>query len=197
MIVDGGKWDEVEQYRKCERVRLIAARMALSSTLREAHALRMMEVLEGATEAQPGRIISGFTPYRGEPDIRPWMRQMVEKGVRICLPVVTARHQPLEFRLWTPGSRMERGVLGILIPAEGEVVVPDVTLAPLVGFDLEGYRLGHGGGYFDRTLATLQDRPLLVVGIGYSFTQIDTIYPQAHDIKMDRIVTEQGVRGVG
>ena len=85
---------------------------------------------------------------------------------------------------------MERGVWNILVPSRGPSVQPDVVIAPVVGFDEAKYRLGYGGGFFDRTLAALSKRPF-VVGVGYAQSRIQTIYPQAHDIPMDLIVTDE------
>ena len=87
---------------------------------------------------------------------------------------------------------MERGFWGILVPSEASEVIPDIALAPVVGWDRAGYRLGYGGGYFDRTLAALSPRPL-VVGIGLQSARVATIYPQPHDIPMDVILTEKGM----
>ncbi|MBV8783494.1 MAG: 5-formyltetrahydrofolate cyclo-ligase, partial [Gammaproteobacteria bacterium] len=96
--------------------------------------------------------------------------------------------QPLTFREWWPGARMARGLWNIPHPAEGAEVLPTVVLAPLVGFDPACYRLGYGGGFFDRTLAALVHRPQ-VIGLGYPQLRIPTIYPQWHDIPMNRILT--------
>src|SRR5690606_19452643 len=113
----------------------------------------------------------------------------LERGGRIALPVVVEKGQPLEYRLWAPGDPLERGVWNILVPVRGEIVRPDVTIAPVVGFDAGHYRLGYGGGFFDRTLAVLPANTLKI-GIGYAESRIPTIYPQSHDIPMDVIVTD-------
>jgi 5-formyltetrahydrofolate cyclo-ligase len=97
---------------------------------------------------------------------------------------------PLEFRAWQPGVRLESGVWGIPVPADGEVVWPDVLLVPLVGFDRLGYRLGYGGGFYDRTLAAMPRRPT-TLGVGFALGAIETIHPQQHDIPMDAVITEQ------
>ena len=94
------------------------------------------------------------------------------------------------FREWWPGIPMTHGVWHIPVPAEGEPVSPDILLAPLVGFDGRKYRLGYGGGYYDRTLAGLVTKPR-VVGVGFELSRIPTIHPQSHDIPMDLIVTER------
>ena len=98
---------------------------------------------------------------------------------------------PLVFRLWQPGGRLVPGVWNIPIPADGDEVLPDVVIAPVVGFDSACYRLGYGGGFFDRTLATLPHA--LAIGVGYDAAAISTIYPLPHDVPMEAIVTERGI----
>jgi hypothetical protein len=121
------------------------------------------------------------------------MRRMVAAGKQVALPVVVQKGQPLEFRPWTPGCEMMMGVWNIPIPDTRERVTPRLLLAPVVGFDPQRYRLGYGGGYFDRTLAALGgDRT--VIGVGYDSQAIATVHPLTHDIAMDRIVTESGFR---
>ena len=115
------------------------------------------------------------------------MHALTERGVRVALPVVIAHGQPLEFREWRPGARLARGVWNIPYPADGAVVTPDVAVAPLVGFDRACYRLGYGGGFFDRTLASLEPRAL-AIGVGYPQSELATIFPQPHDVPMDWIV---------
>jgi 5-formyltetrahydrofolate cyclo-ligase len=129
-----------------------------------------------------------YWPIKAEPDLRAWMRAMAERGVRIALPVAVALGQPLVFCEWHPNARMARGLWNIPYPADGAVVVPTTVLAPVVGFDKDCYRLGYGGGFFDRTLASLAGNPT-VIGVGYPGALIATIFPQPHDIPMDWIVT--------
>ena len=100
--------------------------------------------------------------------------------------------RPLEFWSWQPEMKLIRGIWNIPIPSERNPVNPTNLLVPLVGFDAAAYRLGHGGGYYDRTLANLNPRPF-TIGVGYEFGRLETIYPQPHDIPMDSIVTETGV----
>jgi 5,10-methenyltetrahydrofolate synthetase len=102
--------------------------------------------------------------------------------------VVIEKAHPLQFRHYRPGDRLEKGVWNIPIPADGAVVTPDIVIAPVVGVDPDRYRLGYGGGFFDRTLAALPRKPL-AIGIGYQMQEIDTIYPQPHDVPMDIIIT--------
>ncbi|MDZ5698707.1 5-formyltetrahydrofolate cyclo-ligase, partial [Chelativorans sp. M5D2P16] len=110
-----------------------------------------------------------------------------------ALPVVVRRGAPLIFRAWAPGGPLEKGVWNIPVPPESaEEIIPDILIAPVVGFDPSCYRLGYGGGFFDRTLAALSRRPR-VLGVGYSQAAIQTIYPQPHDIALDLVITEEGI----
>ena len=104
-------------------------------------------------------------------------------------------NSPLEFREWTPHSEMIEDRYGIHIPARRDVLRPDAILMPLNGFDGAGYRLGYGGGYFDRSLAGMNPRPL-AIGVGFELARLDSIRPQAHDLPMDFIVTEAGAFAV-
>lgn len=177
----------IPAWRADERKRLIAARLALTGTERTAHAERIAKQLDLVVPRCTDTTVSVYWPYRGEPDLRPWMTTAHGAGLRIALPVVVGKGRPLEFREWHPGCRLEKGVLGILFPADGPVVVPTVVIAPLVGFDPDSYRLGYGGGFFDRTLAALSPRPF-AIGVGHPVCAIPTIRPLPHDIPMDRIV---------
>ena len=118
---------------------------------------------------------------------------VVAQGRVIALPVVVDKKGPLEYRAWKPGEALIAGVWDIPIPERRDIVVPATVLAPLVGFDRACYRLGYGGGYFDRTLAALLPRPV-AIGVGFAFQEIATIHPQDFDIPMDALVTEAGLR---
>jgi len=188
--------ENLTRWRYSERKRLIAARMALTVAEREAHAKRVARELDTIIPRKDGTIVSLYWPFRGEPDLRPWMTRAAAAGLRTALPIVLAKGQPLVFREWWPGARMERGVWNIPYPADGAFVTPAVVVAPLVGFDAHGYRLGYGGGYFDRTLAGLNPRPI-AIGVGHPVTAIASIFPQAYDIPMDWIVTGNGAPARG
>jgi len=180
--------DTAASWRKLERERLIAVRLALPAKYRAAHAQAITRELDRLIPAHADTIVSVYWPIRGEPDLRPWMQAASERGLRIALPVALAPRQPLRFREWRPGAPMARGLWNIPHPANGAEVVPTVVLAPVVGFDRANYRLGYGGGFFDRTLAQLAPLPH-VIGVGYPDAAIETIYPQPHDIPMHSIVT--------
>jgi 5-formyltetrahydrofolate cyclo-ligase len=183
-------------WRKAERERQIAARLALSAAEREAIAARVCAGLDALLDPAPGAIVSFYWTFKGELDLRGWIRTLLGRGIRSALPVVTEKARPMLFRLWTPETRMERGIWNILVPADGPSVTPDVIIAPLVGFDAECYRLGYGGGYFDRTLAGFPKQPL-TIGVGYAASMLPSIRPQAHDIKMHHVVTEEASLGEG
>ncbi|MGE0283804.1 MAG: 5-formyltetrahydrofolate cyclo-ligase [Rhizobiaceae bacterium] len=187
--VSGSMPVEVARWRKTERERLIAARLTVSADVRAAMTKRIAERVDAVTGDVAGRMVSLYWPFRGEPDLREWLARVNERGGRTALPVVVAKGQPLIFRAYKVGDSLEKGVWNIPIPAEGDPVIPDVVIAPVVGFDARNYRLGYGGGFFDRTLAALPRKPL-VIGIGYEMQQIPTIYPQPHDVPMSVIVTE-------
>src|SRR5579863_5671621 len=189
-VLDTQQARDVAQWRRAQRERLLTSRMAMEPELRAQHTAALIERLRTIVP-HDGRIVSLYWPIRGEPDLREWMRHRCAQGGRVALPVATTHGVPLKFREWRPGAALARGLWKIPYPAEGPEVLPQIVLGPLVGFDRQGFRLGYGGGFFDRTLAVLRPRPL-VVGVGYAASAIETIYPQPHDIGMDWIVTGNG-----
>ncbi len=195
--VDPEQARDVARWRKVERPRLLAERAGLGLAQRHAAAETIVghldALLAGRFPTLAGLTLSAWWPIKAELNLRPWLESLLARGARVALPVVITPAAPLAFRLWTPDCRMVQGVWKIPVPADGAFVVPDVTLAPLVGWDAAGYRLGYGGGYFDRTLAALAPRPL-TIGIGLQSARLATIFPQPHDIALDVILTEAGVQ---
>ena len=194
--VDPEQARDVARWRRAERIRLAGLREGLGQNGRaqiSAQISRNLENLLAERGVGQGTVVSGYWPIRGEPDLRPLLAQLHRTGITIALPVVETRAAPLIFRLWTPETRMVRGDWNIPVPPpEARVLTPDVTLAPCLGWDGGCYRLGWGGGYFDRTLAALTRRPT-GIGIALAAARLPTIYPQPHDIPLDMIVTEDGV----
>lgn len=139
------------------------------------------------------RVLAFCWPFRAEADLRPWVDRWLAGGAaRIAaLPVVVAKDAPLVFRCWLPGMELVRDRHGIPFPPHGESIEPDLALVPLNAFDARGYRLGYGGGYFDRTLAAM--RRLRTVGIGFELGREADVLPQAHDRAMDWLITEDGI----
>ena len=164
------------------RAALAGAEHEALSTRIVAHAL--------ATLPKP-RVAAFCWPIKHEPDVRPLLASWRSANVRAALPVVVAESEALRFREWSPDSRLEADRYGIPTPSTGEWLTPDLILLPLNGFDGAGYRLGYGGGYFDRTLAALVPRPL-AVGVGFEINRVASIRPEAHDQRLDWIITENG-----
>jgi 5-formyltetrahydrofolate cyclo-ligase len=185
-------WDEIRRWRREQRGSLIARRQAIPQDERRRLQPLVVELVEQRFPDLANALVGFYWPIRGEIGLHGLVRRLVEQGARAALPVVVDKGQPLEFRAWRPGAPLERGVWNIPVPATGELVRPTALLVPLVGFDAKGYRLGYGGGYYDRTLAGLSPKPL-AIGIGYELGRLLTIHPQPHDIPMDAIVTETGV----
>ncbi len=184
---------ELKAWRRVERERLVALRMKIAPTERRALGRAIEAHLTALLREIAPRILGAYWPFRAEFDPRPLLARLVEEGVGIALPAVIDIKGPLEYRAWRPGERLVDGIWNIPVPQAREIVLPQAVLVPLVGFDRASFRLGNGGGYFDRTLAALEPKPL-AIGVGFEMTAIETIYPQPHDIPMDVIVTEKGVR---
>jgi 5-formyltetrahydrofolate cyclo-ligase len=183
-------WEEIRHWRKREE--LIQRRMALSVESRQALCERAMAQLAQAVDLKDYQVLGFCWPMRGEFDVRSLAKRHLAMGGDAAIPVVVERSAPVEFWRWQPGAAMTKGIWDIPIPKERAVVMPDAVLVPLVGFDPCGFRLGYGGGYFDRTLAAARPRPY-AIGLGYEDSVLPTIFPQPHDIPMDLIVTDRGI----
>ncbi|MCW5771063.1 MAG: 5-formyltetrahydrofolate cyclo-ligase [Rhodospirillaceae bacterium] len=181
---------DVARWRKAERERLLALRLALTPEQRRAAADRIAAHLDALLGESAGLTLAGYWPIKGEPDLRPWFARLRARGVRCALPVVEQPKAPLAFRAWDEGTRLVPGIWNIPVPAEAAAVVPDIVIAPAVGFDRGCYRLGNGGGYYDRTLALPSAKPMRAIGVAYANAEIATVFPQPHDIRLDAIVTE-------
>lgn len=132
-----------------------------------------------------------FFPFKRELNPLPFADTLIAAGATVAMPVVEEKHAPLKFRAWKPGDPVTKGEWEIPYPAEGPWVEPDALIISLVGFDSAGYRLGYGGGYYDRTLDRY--RKPMTIGVGFEDTRLETIHPLPHDVPMDFIVTEDGV----
>ncbi len=204
-------WDDVKAWRKQQREALIKARPEDPNErrLRSAPILEQLDeelrVMRAARSAAAGSAAAGaaaavtrtgpvvlgiYWPFRSEIDVRDVAHRHIEAGGIVALPVVAQKNAPVEFWRWRPEVPMTRGLFNIPIPGEREIVTPDVLIAPLVGFDRAGFRLGYGGGYYDRTLAASHPRPR-TLAIAFAEAELETIYPQPHDIPMSRIITDR------
>ena len=187
---------DIAAWRKEERKRLRALRDAIPLAERRALDERITATLLEVFPMLAGRVVGFYWPMGGEFDPRVAVMQLRRKGSKTALPVVVRKAEPLEFREWWPGIATIPGVYDLPIPQGVPAIVPQANLVPPVGFDARGYRLGYGGGFFDRTLASLSPRPL-AIGVANEVSRIATIHPQPHDIPMDFIVTEVGVHVTG
>jgi 5-formyltetrahydrofolate cyclo-ligase len=183
-------WGEIRQWRTRTREALIASRMALSVKVRQEKGEQAKQRLRAAVDLKQYLVLGIYWSMRGEIDVRDIAREHIEAGGVVGLPVVVEKAAPVEFWKWRPGMGMRRGVWNIPIPGMREVVVPDALVVPLVGYDNGKYRLGYGGGYYDRTLASLVRRPFCV-GLGFAEAALPSIFPQSHDIPMNLIVTDR------
>ena len=181
--------------RRALRRQFIERRMALSV---DACAKLSASVCEHLRNNFPqlAQMRVGFCwPVKNEPDLRPLLTSWLaagDPGFAALLPVVVELDSPLAFRAWTPGTRLLVDRYGIPTPESGEFLLPQALLLPVNVFDVAGFRIGYGGGYFDRTLAALKPAPLSI-GVGYELARVDSIGPLPHDIRLDAMVSEAGV----
>jgi 5-formyltetrahydrofolate cyclo-ligase len=184
---------EIAEWRRRERARLLTARLAVAPKERDAWTAHIAAALPPLLSRHGGRMLGLYSPVRGEVDLRALAPALIAAGWALALPALPDAAGPLEYRPWTPGMGLEEGRFGIPEPPAAAAVRPDIILAPLVGFDLANYRLGYGKGYFDRTLAALEPRPV-AIGIGFELALVASVFPRSHDIAMDVILTEAALR---
>jgi len=182
--------EEIAAWRKARREALIQQRLAEDPGERAQRAAPILEQLDAELAAAHGAFVGIYWPFRGEIDVRDIAQRHIQRGGVVALPVVVAKDSPVEFWRWQVSEPMTRGMFNIPVPAARDLVVPHMLIVPLVGFDRAGYRLGYGGGYYDRTLAVANPRPR-TIAIGFSETELETTYPQWYDVPMSRIVTEK------
>lgn len=183
-------------WRRALRQDMVARRQALDQATHDALSARIVAHLLATLPQAASQAVAFCWPVKNEPDVRAALVHWHQAGARPALPVVVSEKAPLAFRAWHPGASLGVDRYGIPMPVDGDWLLPDIILLPLNAFDGNGYRLGYGGGYFDRTLATLSPRPL-AVGVGFEMNRVDSIRPEAHDQRLDWIVTEAGAFRVG
>ena len=140
-----------------------------------------------------GAVVSAFWPLAGEPDLRDLLAELHACGARPALPRMTGPEKPLTMHAFAPGDPLEEGSFGVQEPlAKAEIVTPEIVLTPLLAFDRRGYRMGYGGGFYDRTLATLRRAGgrLLSVGVSFAFQEVDRVPTEHTDERLDLIVTD-------
>ncbi len=191
MTPSGGEQDSTTA-RRTLRGQAIRARETLTATARAALTVRLEHHLGELLERLAPRRLGFCWPHRGEPDLHGFVARWLaaDAGREAALPVVHGRDEAMSFRRWTPGMVLVQDRHGIPHPAEGDELRPDALLVPLNAFDAAGFRLGYGGGYFDRTLAVLDT---IAIGVGFELGRVATVHPQPHDRPMHWLVTERGV----
>lgn len=156
---------------------------------------QVAELLADVLAGFRGQTLSGYMPMRTE--INPLPAMAAHQGP-VGVPVIVAKANPLRFREWSPGCALEAGEFGALIPTEGAWITPRVLIVPLLAFDARGYRLGYGGGFYDRTLEGLRALgKVTAIGFAFAAQEVDTVPIDATDQPLDMMVTERGVRRFG
>ena len=186
------EWSDIRSWRVHTRRLLTKARLSRDPALHEQMARQAIGRLLQAVDLSRYETLGVYCAMRGEINILDVAAEHIARGGRVAVPVVVEKAAPVEFWRWWPGIAMTRGVWNIPVPARRESLLPDALIVPLLGFDAALYRLGYGGGYYDRTLAQTAPKPYCV-GLGFQSGELASIYPQTHDIPMNRIVTEERV----
>jgi 5-formyltetrahydrofolate cyclo-ligase len=194
MISSATSSSGIEQTKAALRSEAVARRDALPAEARQA-AGETIAAREFPLALAAGTIVSGFMPMKSEINPLPLLRKLAERGAALALPAVPGRGKPLIMRAWQWGEPLNFGVWGIREPKpEAKEVDPDILLVPLLLFDRQGYRLGYGGGYYDRTIAGLRARkPVIAVGIAFSAQEVESVPITPRDVRLDLVLTEREV----
>ena len=172
----------------------LARRKAAHDVRGDAAARATAHLLDYISTLGEGLVISGYMPIQTEIDVLPAMKALHARGHRICVPVIVRAGLPLSFREWTPTCEMTSGPFGAAVPVAGDWLAPELLIVPLVTFDTKGFRLGYGGGFYDRSLELLRKKKsTLAVGYAYSL-QMGDVPVEPTDQRLDAMVTEVGAR---
>src|SRR4029077_16248572 len=185
-------WEQVKAWRSERRKGLLKQRLSVDADVRRNLSREIVARLRDLIDARTAPTLGSYSPIRGEIDVRELARMHLAAGGQTALPVIVTKHAPVEFWQWHPGRRTASGAFALAVPRAPHLRVPDVLIVPLLGFDRAYFRLGYGGGYYDRTLAAAKRRPL-AIGVASPDADVHTIYPQPHNIPMDMIVTARFV----
>jgi 5-formyltetrahydrofolate cyclo-ligase len=189
--------EKIEQAKATLRLQAHASRAALAQVDRKEASETACRLFFKAMVPRPKDTVAAYWAIRDELDCQPIMVRLMQGDHKILLPAVTGHDQPLDMRVWEQGTPLFEAGFGTLAPSPlAPRAEPDIVLMPLLGFDQYGTRLGYGGGYYDRTLASLQKKPKLV-GLAFAVQELPLIPRDAHDIPLDYVITEAGVRHFG
>lgn len=187
----------LEEAKDALRKQAHAVRAALSEDARIEAAKAVADHFFETVAYAPEDVIAGYWRIRDELDCQPILVRLMDSGQKVVLPVVEGDEAPLDLRVWEADAPLYEAGFGTLAPSDlAPRAIPDLVLMPLLGFDGEGTRLGYGGGYYDRTLAVLPKKPLLI-GLAFAAQELSFIPREAHDVPLDAVVTETGVRFFG
>ena len=188
--------DYIEDAKAGLRDKARSARAAVSADIRADAGKAAAAAFFDTFALEPDWIVAGYWPIRDEFDCRPILVRLMDSGQPVCLPV-TEGDQPLTMRLWQDGEALYPSGFGTLAPIEtAPVVEPDIMLIPLLGFDSTGTRLGYGKGHYDRTIVRMTKKPQLI-GLAFAAQEFKQLPREAHDIPLDAIITETGLRRFG
>jgi len=172
---------------------MLAWRSGLEAEARREAAQGLVEVFKRERPFETPAVVSGFWPMAEELDVRPLMIELLNEGCQLALPVVMGKRQPLTFRAWRPGDPLEAGVFGTLHPSpRREAVEPDALIVPLLACDEEGWRLGYGGGFYDRTLEGLRRKKnVTAVGVAFNDQLVPEVPHGPDDQRLDWLLTDK------
>lgn len=184
----------VSRAKKAMRTRVLARRSKLSLEYRKNGSASLLRAAAALPEFPARAALAGFMPIRDEIDPTLLMERYHERGHPIGLPIVVAPRNPLIFRQWQPGDALEKGAFDVPVPMEqAERVVPRILLVPLAAFDREGYRLGYGAGFYDRTLTELRARDeVIAIGVAFDEQEVDAVPRDEYDQQLDWMLTPSG-----
>jgi 5-formyltetrahydrofolate cyclo-ligase len=187
----------IEETKAALRIRARAARALLDHGERTEAAQAVARHFFDGIALQASDVVAAYWRIRDELDCQPILVKLMDSNQKVVLPVVPGPEQPLDLRVWEQGASLYESGFGTLAPSElAPKAEPDIVIMPLLGFDGRGTRLGYGGGYYDRTLAAMAKKPRLI-GLAFAAQELDHIPREPHDIPLDAIVTEAGVRHFG
>jgi 5-formyltetrahydrofolate cyclo-ligase len=189
--------EAIEEAKAALRIQARAARASLDHEERADAAVEAARHFFDGIVLQAGDVVAAYWRIRDELDCQPILVKLMDSNQTVVLPVVLGPEQPLDLRVWEQGASLYESGFGTLAPSElAPKAEPDIVIMPLLGFDDRGTRLGYGGGYYDRTLASMTKKPKLV-GLAFAAQELDRIPREKHDVPLDAIVTEAGVRYFG
>jgi len=187
----------MSEEKKRLRARCRDLRRGIPADVAAAAARNVAQRVTADIPVPPNAVIAGYWPFPDELDPRPLLTDLQARGHALCLPVVIDRGSSLLFRAWTSGEPLIEAVFGTRVPhADRPILVPDVLLVPLLAFDRTGYRLGYGGGYYDRTLAELEQTGAIAIGLAFAAQEVEKVPHEAHDWRLDWLVTETGAHRI-